>query len=165
MIINKRGYFEDSNPGHPIDENLGKYLCQYFGSKYAGHTVLDLGCGDGYYTKLLRENPYSVGNKIQCDGYDGNPNTPQLTNGICGILDLTVSFKLVKKYHTVLCLEVGEHIPKTYFLNFIENIHNNNTEEVILSWAIPGQGGHGAHHHFAGAAGWRRLPNLRGLAG
>ena len=136
MKVNEKGYFETTTSSiHPIDKSLGKFLVNYF--RFKEGSILDLGCGNGYYTKLLRE--YG----IDCDGYDGNPNTIELTNGMCGIIDLTVPFKLVKKYLTVLCLEVGEHILEKYMNTFIENIHRNNTKQIILSWAIPGQGGYG----------------------
>jgi hypothetical protein len=40
---------------------------------------------------------------------------------------------------------VAEHIPPEYESIFIENLISCNRKGIILSWAIPGQGGHG---HF-----------------
>jgi hypothetical protein len=45
----------------------------------------------------------------------------------------------------VLCLEVGEHIPKQFEQIFLNNIDKYNAKGVVLSWALKGQGGFG---HF-----------------
>ena len=38
---------------------------------------------------------------------------------------------------------MGEHIPKIYEKIFIDNLDNNNTKGIIISWAVKGQGGVG----------------------
>jgi hypothetical protein len=43
----------------------------------------------------------------------------------------------------VLCLEVGEHIPLEYEQIFIDNVCRHCDSRMVLSWAIPGQGGIG----------------------
>ena len=45
----------------------------------------------------------------------------------------------------LLCLEVCEHVPKEYEQNLIHNIDKHISENglLVLSWAIPGQGGLG----------------------
>ena len=98
-----------------------------------------MGCGDGSYVKKFNSSG------LNCEGYDGNPNTVEETNGLCKIIDLSKPFTLENKPEWILSLEVGEHIPKKYEKIFIENINNNNTKGVVLSWALPNQGGLG---HF-----------------
>lgn len=99
-------------------------------------TAYDFGCGMGLYTLALRNAGVSA------DGFDGNPNTPLLTNGVCKVLDLSQPIAL-EKADVVLCLEVGEHIPKQYEDILFANIANNALFSVILSWAVPGQPGEG----------------------
>ncbi len=66
---------------------------------------IELGAGLGLYTEnLLRKGIFT-----SC--YDGNPDTQDLSKGKCAILDLTKGINF-PKYDWVLCLEVGEHLPK-----------------------------------------------------
>jgi hypothetical protein len=62
-------------------------------------------------------------------------------------MDLTVPQYVEKEYDWVMSLEVGEHIPKVYESIFIGNIVRHAKEGVLLSWGLPGQGG---HHHVNG---------------
>jgi glycosyltransferase involved in cell wall biosynthesis len=134
VIINKKGYWmNDVLMEESFDESLFKELTSVFKDKM----VLDLGCGHGYYTKRLLDNG------IYCEGYDGNPNTEKLTNGVCKVQDLTVDFNFKKKFDWILCLEVGEHIPTNYEEIFINNLDRNCKDGIVLSWAVVGQGGDG----------------------
>ncbi len=42
-----------------------------------------------------------------------------------------------------MSLEVGEHLPKKFEDIFINNLHNNNENGMVLSWALVGQPGDG----------------------
>lgn len=134
MNINEHGFWEnDTFEGHVFDEPLARAL----GETFLGNSVVDLGCGHGAYTHYL----ISCG--IHCVGYDGNPNTPLLTNGLCNVLDLSQRVHLGTQYDYVLSLEVGEHIPKEFEHTFIHNLDKLNRKGIVLSWAIEGQGGDG----------------------
>ena len=100
---------------------------------------VDFGCGEGDYVRVLLEDGFDS------HGYDGNPQTPLITNGIGKILDLSTPFDLNRTFDWVISLEVGEHIPHQYETVFIENIVKHASRGVILSWAVKGQGGTG---HF-----------------
>ena len=128
-------WLNDNLEGHGYDYLLSEALIEIL-KKNGVADVYDFGCGHGLYTRNFIEN------NISCQGYDGNPNTTQLTNGLCGVLDLSKSFSLPKKEY-VITLEVGEHIPELYENIFINNIHQHNTRGIILSWATIGQGGDG----------------------
>lgn len=140
MSINTHGFWEglEAESQHVNDLYLAMELIKFFKNENSS-SVVDLGCGTGYYVKVLKDN------NINADGFDGNPNTPELTNGICNILDLSNPVKFDKPYDWILSLEVGEHLPKQYEDVFINNLHNNNKSGMVLSWAVKGQGGHG---HF-----------------
>ena len=120
---------------HSHDPKLAQQLVTFFQSKNAA-SVLDLGAGLGLYTEALSKNG------IFASCYDGNPDTQTLTKGKCAIADLTVDLNF-SKYDWVLCLEVGEHLPKEYEDTLFNNIIRNSKSGIVLSWAIPGQTGDG----------------------
>lgn len=138
MIINKNGYWEDENPKHLFDRKLCYFITDLLKRKKI-ESLVDFGCGDASYTK------YFLDKDIICEAYDGNPNTEKITNGIGKVLDFSLDFNLDKKFDCVLSLEVGEHIPEKYEQNFINNITKHTNKLLILSWAVPNQGGDG---HF-----------------
>jgi hypothetical protein len=116
-----------------FDEPLCEAIALFF---QKSRKIVDLGCGDGSYTKYL------ISKGFDCKGYDGSPLTGQLTDNICGILDLSEKID-IGKYDLVLCLEVGEHIPVIYEQIFIDNICKASNQYIILSWAVEGQPGYG----------------------
>jgi hypothetical protein len=135
--INEKGFWESKDGvGHIYDELLCKELINFLTHSNI-ESVVDFGCGLATYSSNI------ILSGINCEAYDGNPNTPTLTNGLGNVLDLSNSFDLEKKFDCVLCLEVGEHIPKKYEQVFIDNICNHTKNLLILSWAVIGQGGDG----------------------
>ena len=132
QISNKGFWLTDDESGHCFDAPLAEQLKHLF----KHHNVIDLGCGPGYYTKYFLEN------NIPCEGWDGNPNTPTISNGLCKVADLTHKQAFEKK-NWVLSLEVGEHIPKEHESMFVQNLIDHATEGIVLSWAIPNQPGDG----------------------
>jgi hypothetical protein len=92
----------------------------------------------GSYVQMFREKG------LNAFGFDGNPNTPELTHNTCKVLDLSVPVQL-EPFDWLMSLEVGEHLPPQFEDIFIQNLHNNNKRGIVLSWAVKGQGGHG---HF-----------------
>ena len=137
MKINERGYWEGVDKSkHLFDEPLAQSIVHLIiNNKWA--EAMDFGCGDGSYTKLLNENG------IRCSGFDGNPNTPELSSHTCTVLDLSQPIDSLPKVDLVMCLEVGEHIPKEYEDILYSNIINHAEKAVIISWATPGQDGFG----------------------
>jgi cyclopropane fatty-acyl-phospholipid synthase-like methyltransferase len=139
MSIHSNGYWEgtEASSQHVHDANLEKSLVTFFKNEGAT-SIVDFGCGMGKYVKTFCENG------LNATGFDGNPNTPELTNNTCKVLDLSVPVQL-EPYDWVMSLEVGEHLPSRFEDTFINNLHNNNKKGIVLSWAVKGQGGHG---HF-----------------
>lgn len=137
MIIDSNTgiWLNNSLEGHGFDSRLSKALINIL-HKNNVKEVYDFGCGHGLYTREF------ISNNIECEGFDGNPNTKNLTAGLCNVLDLSKTFNLKQKEY-VITLEVGEHIPKLFEEVFIDNIHRHNTKGIILSWAVVGQGGDG----------------------
>jgi hypothetical protein len=59
-------------------------------------------------------------------------------------MDLTVPQYLDRTFDWVMSMEVGEHIPAEFEQILLDNIARHAREGVLLTWAVPGQGG---HHH------------------
>lgn len=115
------------------DEPLAAQLAGLFD----GCSVVDFGCGVGRYVDYLNTHG------VRCRGFDGIPGVEQLTEGLVKYLDLTVPHVLGEVFDWSLCLEVMEHVPRQLEEVALENLHRHNTRGIVLSWAIPGQGGNG----------------------
>jgi SAM-dependent methyltransferase len=102
-------------------------------------TVVDIGCGKGEYVRNF------IDNGISCMGFDGSPLTPELTEGLCRVMDFSEHAD-IGKFDMVLSLEVGEHIPRNYEQIFFDNICGASEKKIVLSWAIEGQGGNGHYN-------------------
>lgn len=135
--IAERGYWlgNMADSQHRFDRGLCRELIRFF-SSVGAKTVVDFGCGSGDYVAKIRSGG------IPCDGYDGNPATPELSHGLCYVRDLSKPVSGLS-YDWVLSLEVGEHIPRQYETIFLDNLHRANTSGMVLSWAVEHQDGHG----------------------
>ena len=134
-MISESGFWTDSNPIDFYDdlgllEGLKNFL-----KKSNSMNIVDFGCGNAFYAKELIKEGFS------CSPYDGNPNTPKITNGLADILDLSNNFDLGKKFDCVVSLEVGEHIPEEFESTYIKNLTKHSKSFIILSWAVVGQPG------------------------
>ena len=95
MNIHKNGYWEGGGKKvlseHYFDTSLARYLTTFFKAENA-KSVVDFGCGLGDYVKTFQTNG------IHASGFDGNPCTPDLTNGICKVLDLSTHVTFDEPY-------------------------------------------------------------------
>ncbi len=138
--IHKHGYWYGNAAVKfsKFDEKLALGIVHFL-KKEKAQSVVDFGCGSAEYVKFLLKH------NINCKGYDGNPDTPVISDGFAQIIDLSKLFNLNWLFDWVISLEVGEHLPAKYEKIFIENLHRHNKEGIILSWALKGQKGFG---HF-----------------
>ena len=104
---------------------------------FAGKTVGSFGDGPGAYKrellKLKQVRTY--------DAYDGAPYCEETSEGRVRFMDLTVPQYGIPIYDWVLSLEVAEHIPKQYEHVYIGNLARHCREGIVMSWAVPDQGG------------------------
>ena len=136
FTLSNHGYWVGTNfeDEHMFDVNLAQAIVEFLPS---GASVVDLGCGMGDYVKHIR----AAG--LVCHGVDGNPNTEELTGGICTQADLARPLESSTQFDWVLSLEVAEHIPAKYERTYLENLDRMNRDGIIMSWGLPGQTGLG----------------------
>jgi hypothetical protein len=76
--------------------------------------------------------------------YEGTPGIEELTEGAVAQLDLSVPHVgQLPRTDWSVTMEVAEHIPAQYEATFLETVLSTARLGVILTWARPGQGGHG----------------------
>lgn len=146
MKINSNGFWENETAeGHEHDEGVANTLIKFLVNEFVdfpGVSVWDVGCGDGFYTNHINDASDKQ-MPICCWGIDGNPNTFKIAGPNTTMWDLTKPANHLWKNDWVLCLEVGEHIPQEYEDIFLDNLDKLNKYGMIISWAVPGQGGDG----------------------
>lgn len=108
--------------------------------------VLDMGAGVGQYEAA----------GLRADAVDGALNVEAYTRGRVHRADFTDPEMLAPRgaalpYDWVLSLEVGEHIPRSGTEAYVENMHRLSSHGIVLSWAVPGQGGHGHVNEMSNA--------------
>ncbi|KAK3607493.1 hypothetical protein CHS0354_031111 [Potamilus streckersoni] len=124
---------EDSGK-HVTDNVLAEGLAELF----KGTRVASFGDGPGRYKQLIEDS----GKHVTYDAYDGAPYCEETSKGRVKFLDLTLPQYGLPMYDWVISLEVAEHIPGEYESVYIDNIHRHARVGVVLSWAVPGQGGY-----------------------
>lgn len=135
-IWNIGGSDVEDKKEHKFDHHVALSVANLLKQEDAGD-IMDFGCGNGSYVFFLRDMGFSV------QGCDGNRNTPQLTSNTCSIQDLSKAFDWGTQFDWSVCLEVGEHIPLERERTFLDNLAIHTRRGLILSWALPGQGGCG----------------------
>ena len=93
-----------------------------------------------------------MGNYLHLNGFTqliGLEVEPPKTDYNFNIINQNLSHNFIlDKKGIIICLEVGEHLPKKYQDIFLDNISNNCSEYLITSWAIRGQGGYGHYNEL-----------------
>lgn len=138
FLISETGYWtqEMANTGHAFSSTLCESIMELLEKE---KQIIDFGCGFGDYLKKFSDNGYK--NLLGVEGFQlSNFNFNNII-----IQDLSEDFDLNLKGN-VISLEVGEHLPPQYEDIFIENITKHCDNLLIISWALPGQGGYGHYN-------------------
>lgn len=147
-LHNGRFHYYPSWPGHdwryessafplikqkkrPFDESLLNAIAGIINKRLP---VYDVGCSSGSYVNALVKLGFNV------KGFDA---TPGIEGGLIEEVDFSREQQFSEKPGTVICLEVAEHIHPHKQQVFLENLGKLVANRLILSWAIPGQGGVG----------------------
>lgn len=138
-MIHETGYWksDQAEKWHVHSKNLNEWIINFLSDKKES-IIYDFGCGMGDYLYTLHLNGFK---KLM--GFEMEPPKKYEEFEIKS-QNLAIPF-LEKEKGVVISLEVGEHIPPQYQDIFVDNITNNCSDLLILSWAIRGQGGLG---HF-----------------
>ena len=141
-MIHETGYWtkENSTSHHIHSPNLSNWISDFL-NDYKDYQIYDFGCGLGDYLNDLHLKGFKNLKGIEAD--------PMKTDYDFEILKLNLSEPiLLEKKGIVICLEVGEHIPKQYQETLLNNFINNCDKYLILSWAVKGQGGYGHYNEL-----------------
>ena len=128
---------ETARTSHVNCRNLSDWFVHNLDKKIP---VYDIGCGRGFYVDEMVKSEFK-----SVTGFEGTPNIHSIA--ICDpkyliVKDITTPIN-VKTQGTVICLEVMEHIWQADSDYVLTNIRNLCLQDLILSWALPGQGGTG----------------------
>lgn len=118
---------------HMTDMKLIKELSQFL----QGKTVASFGDGPGAYKREVLK----LGHVKSFDSFDGAPFCEKTSEGRVQFMDLTIPQYGIHNYDWIMSLEVAEHIPEKFEHIFLDNIFRHAREGILLSWAVPGQGG------------------------
>ena len=127
------GWCEQAMGGHAFDAKLADRLSYFFSNK----KVASFGDGPGEYKKYIDDTKRAT----EYVAYDGSPYGPLTSKGRVKFLDLSAPQYGLPLYDWIISLEVAEHIPSQYESIYIDNIVRHANEGIVISWAVPGQGG------------------------
>lgn len=100
-------------------------------------SVLDLGCGVGYWIKVWKDE-MKVDDVLGVEGSYVTEDMFYLDKKYLRNEDLKRPLDLGRKFDLVMSLEVAEHIEEKYADTFIENLVNSG-DVILFSAAIKGQ--------------------------
>ena len=141
-MIHQTGFWlkEIAEQNHIHSPNVSKWICKFLSDK-KNNQIYDFGCGMGNYLNDLHSNGFTklIGLEVEPPktDYEFKIDSQNLAHPF--ILD---------EKGIIICLEVGEHLPKEYQDIFLDNIANNCSEYLIISWAVKGQGGYGHYNEL-----------------
>jgi len=138
------GYCIDGNIGdhYHTSDNLINNLLLLF----KNCSILDMGAGLGHYKQKFE----ATGLVRRYDAYDGAEGVEEASKGLVNYIDLTEQiYNEISVHDWVLSLEVAEHIPQNLESIFLGNLARHALKGMVVSWAIPGQGGFGHINEIA----------------
>lgn len=106
-------------------------------------SVVDIGCSIGTFLEPWNEDGKIVRGYEYCyeESMNGIKNAGLEDYILFG--DATKSIQFDRKYDLAVSIEVAEHIPTEYSEQFVKNLINASNGMVLLTAALPGQGGTG----------------------
>eukprot|EP00439_Symbiodinium_sp_Y106_P034408 s5693_g4.t1 len=95
----------------------------------------DFGAGGGHYSKWLNETGL-----VEAFAFDGTHQAAELTDGLVQEVNLVQDLTLWRTFDWVLCLEVGEHVPKQYSSTLLSNLKRHARKGLVMSWSDDWEG-------------------------
>ncbi|MCY2924871.1 MAG: methyltransferase domain-containing protein, partial [Planctomycetota bacterium] len=103
------------------------------------HSVVDIGCGVGTWLRAFSE--CGVGDFLGIDGPHVDQKLLQIDPARFRPVDLTGPLGLQRRFDMAVSLEVVENLPPQYADAMVTSLASL-ADVVVLSAAVPGQGGH-----------------------
>jgi hypothetical protein len=126
---------EDAKKYHVHSRGLSEWLCNNLDPRYP---VFDFGCGKGTYVAALIRSGFSA------LGFEGTPGISEIADvDLVLTQDITRPMSPPKRKGSVICIEVMEHVLPEQQRSVLNNLVAYCNDTMVLSWAIPGQAGHG----------------------
>ena len=158
-IYRTREWFESLNWQHMWIEAMVGWWIGEFGRP---DSMMDFGAGDGWWSHSFLK----MG--VAAAALELDPIAREFIPEGVGVViqDLQKPFNIGSRYELLLCLEVGEHIPKEDVEIFCKNIANHTWRHLLFSAAMPGQPGTGhvnlqmPDYWAKKFMQWRLVPNL-----
>ena len=124
--------------------NTGEYIFKTFSwfiDNYKPKSVIDYGCGVGYYLECAKHK--GIEELMGFEKY-GKKYASKKINKYITPYDISLPIK-TEKYDCVLCIEAAEHIPQTRSEILVKNLCDSVGKNgvIVFSAAQPGQGGTG----------------------
>jgi len=113
-----------------LDKPFLRYLIRHVLT--AGQTIGDFGANVGHDSMWLNETGL-----VESFAFDGIPGVERLSGGRVKEVQLAVPMDLGRSFDWIMCLEVGEHMPKGSEDTLLENIARHARLGAIISWATP----------------------------
>ncbi|CAK8992187.1 unnamed protein product [Durusdinium trenchii] len=95
----------------------------------------DFGAGGGHYSQWLNETGL-----LEAFAFDGTHQAAELTDGLVQEVNLVEEMTLWRTFDWILCLEVGEHVPKPFAPTLLANLKRHATKGLVMSWSDDWEG-------------------------
>ena len=144
---------EAQNSGHVGGNDiLPRELAVQLAALFDGARVANLGAGIGHYELFWAAIPPGQPQPAAVRSCDGAENIaefalrhPRSGDPLVAYCDLTAPGLALGEADWAMSIEVAEHIPAgASERTFLDNLAAHGRRGIVLSWAVPGQGG---HHH------------------
>ncbi|MGH9361146.1 MAG: class I SAM-dependent methyltransferase [Thermoanaerobaculia bacterium] len=129
---------EEAKAYHHHSPSLARLLARFLPRN---ESVIDLGCGVGFYADHLERKGFEV---YAVEGTEGIQTIALFKRIISFDLSRPIDFTL--PLSSVISLEVGEHLLPEQEEVFLDNLCKFCRDRLVLSWAVPGQGGYGHYN-------------------
>ena len=134
---NQGGWCKETSQANSTENATDKTLIPQLSKLLSDKTVPSFGDGPGAYKREIEK----LGDVKLYDAFNGAPYCEETNHGRVRFMDLTIPQYGIRQYDWIISLEVAEHIPEKYEAVYLDNILRHATKGIILSWAVPGQGG------------------------
>jgi len=97
--------------------------------------LADFGAGGGQYSTWLNETGL-----LQAFAFDGTEQASVGSDGVVHTINLIEDQHLWRTFDWVMCLEVGEHVPKQHQGTLLSNIKRHARKGIVMSWSSDWEG-------------------------